>query len=175
MEGSSLKRLLHIGCGSQPLPAWLSQPDFEEVRVDINPEVKPDFVRDMLDLYDIGTFDVIYSSHCLEHLYPYQVPRALAEFRRVLNPNGALIIVVPDLEEVKPDTKPLIDSELGLICGLDMFYGCHSELERNPHMAHHSGFIADTLATALTEAGFKQVETQRLENYNLCATGQKAA
>jgi len=42
-------------------------------------------------------------------------------------------------------------------------------------MAHHSGFIADTLATALTEAGFKQVETQRLENYNLCATGQKAA
>lgn len=175
-----MKRLLHIGCGSQSLPDWLLQPDgaepqFDEVRVDINPLVKPHFVRDMLDLHDIGTFDVIYSSHCLEHLYPYQVPRALAEFRRVLNPQGALIIVVPDLEDVRPDTKPLIDSDLGLLCGLDMFYGRHTELEHNPHMAHHCGFIENTLTEVLKAAGFAQVETQRLTNYNLCATGQKAA
>ena len=173
MEGRRLKRLLHIGCGSQPLPDWL--PHFEEVRVDINPECKPHFVRNMLNLHDIGTFEVIYSSHCLEHLYPHEVPRALAEFSRVLDPHGALILVVPDLEGIRPDTQPLIGSEFGPLCGLDLFYGCHSQIEVNPHMAHHSGFIAPVLKAVMEAAGFEKVQTQRLKNFNLCATGEKAA
>lgn len=168
-----MKRLLHIGCGSQPLPDWL--PGFDEVRVDVEPATKPHFVRDMLNLFDIGTFDVIYSCHCLEHLYPYQVPRALAEFKRVLNSSGACIIVVPDLEDVEPDEKVLMGCEMGPICGLDMFYGYHSVLESQPFMAHHCGFISSTLKAAMLEAGFTKVQTQRLENYNLCATGEKAA
>lgn len=164
-------RLLHIGCGTQPLPDWL--PCDNEVRVDIDPSVKPDFVRNMLDLHDIGTFDVIYSSHCLEHLYPYQVPRALAEFKRVLHPGGAVMIVVPDLEDVTPDTTPLINTEMGLICGLDMFYGAHTELEACPYMAHHCGFTAEVLKRTLEESNFENVTTKRLINYNLCGSGNK--
>jgi ubiquinone/menaquinone biosynthesis C-methylase UbiE len=165
--------LLHLGCGSEPIPDWLSH--FDEVRVDVNPDVKPHFVRDMLNLHDIGTFDVIYCCHALEHLYPYQVPRALAEFKRVLNPGGGVFVVVPDLEDVKPDTTMLMNCDLGPICGLDMFYGHHSSLESNPWMAHHCGFIESTLREALEQAGFEQVKMQRLANYNLCAAGAKAA
>lgn len=175
-----MKRLLHIGCGSQPLPGWLSQ--FEEVRVDIDPACNPHFVRDMLSLHDIGTFDLVYSSHCLEHLYPYQVPKALAEFQRVLNPGGSVLIMVPDLEGITPDTKPVMfvyedgnPVPVHRICGLDMYYGLHTELEVNPHMAHHCGFIAPVLDSVMKEAGFENVITERLENHNLMTSGVKAA
>lgn len=173
LERRFLKRLLHIGCGSQPLPDWLLPA--EEVRVDIDPETKPDFVRDMLNLHGIGTFDWIYSSHCLEHLYPYQVPRCLTEWMRVLNPNGSVLIVVPDLEDVRPTEHVLMDCDLGLICGLDMFYGHHNVLESQPYMAHHCGFISETLEAALKAAGFVNVSMQRLSNYNLCGGGNKPA
>lgn len=167
-----MRRLLHIGCGTEPVPDWLSR--FEEVRVDIEPETNPHFVRDMLNLHDIGTFDAVYSCHNLEHLYPYQVPRALAEFRRVMNPGAAVIIMVPDLEDVRPDTKMLQDCDLGPICGLDMFYGHHAVLESQPYMAHHCGFIQETLAEALKEAGFENVHVERLGNYNLFGTGEQS-
>lgn len=129
----------------------------------------------MLNLHDIGTFDCIYSSHCLEHLYPYEVPRALEEFKRVLNPGGALFVVVPDLEDVKPDTTVIASTGLGPLCGLDMYYGLHTELESNPHMAHHCGFIAPVLHDALLAAGFEQVKAERLDNFNLMGSGQKVA
>lgn len=143
--------------------------------MDIEPAVKPHFVRDMLNLNDIGTFDVIYSCHNLEHLYPYQVPRALAEFRRVLNPAGAVIIMVPDLEDVRPTTKMLADCGMGPICGLDMFYGHHAVLETEPYMAHHCGFIQETLEDALKAAGFENVQVERIGNYNLFGTGENSA
>lgn len=167
-----VKRLLHIGCGTEPLPAWFGD-SIDEVRVDIDPEVDPHFVRNMLNLHEIGTFDIIYSSHCLEHLYPYEVPKALTEFMRVLNDKGAVFIVVPDLEDVRPTTQKLVDCDMGPICGLDMYYGHHAVLESQPYMAHHCGFIASTLQDALDAAGFEKVQTQRLDNYNLCATGEK--
>lgn len=132
-------------------------------------------MRDMLNLHDIGTFDAIYSCHNLEHLYPYQVPRALAEFRRVLNPKGAVIIMVPDLEDIKPDTKIIMDCEMGPICGLDVLYGHHSVLESRPYMAHHCGFIQSTLDSTLKEAGFVDVKVERLGNYNLFGSGAQPA
>ncbi len=165
------RRLLHVGCGSQPLPSWLSQ--FDEVRVDIDPETKPQFVRDMLNLHDLEGFDALYCCHALEHLYPYQVPRALAEFKRVLKPQGAVIIMVPDLEDVRPNLDPILTCDMGPMCGLDLFYGHHAVLESQPYMAHHCGFIASVLKDALIDAGFTKVSTQRLANYNLCGTGEK--
>ena len=72
---------LHIGCGRmQPdetnqLPSWAS--GCKETRLDIDPTANPDIVASMVDLGDIGPFDITYSSHTLEHLYPHQVLDAL--------------------------------------------------------------------------------------------------
>ena len=42
----------------------------------------------------------VYSSHCLEHLDDATVSRVLTEARRMLRPDGALVLKLPDFEQV---------------------------------------------------------------------------
>lgn len=161
-----MRTVLHVGCGRQPLPTWLD--GYEEVRLDIDPGVQPHIVASITELGDIGPFEALYASHCLEHLYPHDVPRALAEFRRVLKPGGLAVILVPDLEDVRPTEDVVYVSEGGPVCGLDMYYGMASLIAANPHMAHHCGFVTETLSDAISAAGFSSVEISRT-NFNLLA------
>lgn len=162
--------ILHVGSGHAALPAWCD--GLAEVRLDIDPNCKPDIVADMLDLGEIGPFDVLYCSHALEHLYPHDVPTALAEFRRVLNPGGALIVFVPDLEGVSATDEVVYESPCGPITGLDMIYGKASYLADAPYMAHHTGFVSSTLAKTLDAAGFHGVTVLRIPEFNLMGSGR---
>ena len=165
-------RVLNVGAGGQTLTEW-GRKGFQVVTLDIAPENNPDIVADMCNMGDIGEFEAVYSSHSLEHLYPHQVSQALSEFRRVLKVGGVVTIMVPDLEDVRPDGRVLGIAESGPISGLHLFYGDPRLIPIQPFMAHHCGFIADTLAEALKEAGFKDVMTQRLPGYNLLGAGIK--
>lgn len=161
--------MLHVGCGGEHLPGWFGECD--EVRLDIDAMHAPDIVASMTDMGDIGGFDVVYSSHSLEHLYPHDVNRALREFARVLKPGGRAVILVPDLEDVRPTTDVVYVSPSGPICGLDMYYGHGRLVEAMPYMAHHCGFTSATLREALEGAGFVSITMTRLPQHNLMATG----
>ncbi len=163
--------ILHAGCGNTPLPDVLN--GLREVRLDIDPRCKPDIVANLTDLGDIGPFDVIYCSHCLEHFYPHEVPKVLSEFKRVLKPGGMCNIFVPDLEDVPPTEDILYESEAGPICGLDMYYGYRRYTDINPYMAHHTGFIQKTLEKVLKQAGFAYVTTHRTKTYDLLGVAMK--
>ena len=166
-----MQTVLHAGCGSEKLPTWLG--GRKEVRLDIDPEVKPDIVAGLTDLGDIGPFDMVFCSHTLEHLYPHQVHQALTEFKRVLRDCGGLIVVVPDLEDVKPTEEKVYDSASGPICGLDMYYGYSKYTAINPYMAHHTGFVKETLTKVITQAGFRQVRVERVDVCNLLGVAVK--
>ena len=166
-----MRKVLHVGCGRSPLPACMT--DCDETRLDIDPGVQPDVVASMLDMGDIGGFDFVYSSHSLEHVYPHEVPVALAEMFRVLKPGGVVTIIVPNLDGVKPDETMLYMSPAGPVCGLDMFYGMSRLIRDRPYMAHHSGFIPETLARAIESVGFQKVHTEALEYWTLSGVGVK--
>lgn len=153
-----------MGCGGDSLPPWLSG---EETRLDIDPKHSPDIVADMRDMGDIGPFDALYCSHALEHLYPHEVQPALEGFRRALKPGGHALIIVPDLEDVRPTEEPLFNSPAGPITGLDLYYGKRSMIETSAHMAHHTGFVSKTLHSAFMGAGFSHAEIRRLPYFNL--------
>lgn len=163
--------VLHVGCGPNPLPAWLS--DYDEVRLDIDPDCQPHIVASMTQMGDIGPFDCVYSSHSLEHLYPHDAVQALAEFRRVLKPGGHIVVFVPDLEGIEATDTPIYESASGPISGRDMIYGLASYVEASPFMAHRSGYVRDTLAKTLQTAGFARNEVRRVSGWNLMAVAVK--
>jgi ubiquinone/menaquinone biosynthesis C-methylase UbiE len=167
-------RILHAGCGGTSLPPWYEGRG-TEVRLDIDPATKPDIVASLTDLGEIGQFDVIYTSHCVEHLYPADVGTALAEFYRVTKPGGHAMVIVPDLEGVQATDEVLYElQDIGPLTGLDLIYGCRYDKARSSYMAHHSGFVSATLEAAMLAAGFETVTMKRLPQYNLMAVGQRA-
>jgi predicted SAM-dependent methyltransferase len=162
-----MKRVLHVGCGRQPMPPFLE--GYEEVRMDIDPACEPDIVASLTDMGDVGSFDAIYGCHVLEHFTSADVARVLAECRRVLRPGGFVLMIVPNLESIRPTRDVVYESDAGPVTGLDMIYGMESMVDASPHMAHRTGFVPSTLREAF--AGFDPVEVRDLTKYNLMAIG----
>jgi len=180
---------LHVGSGPKnpkKIPAAFQGPQWREVRLDIDPAVAPDLVGDIraMPAAQTARFDAVYSSHNLEHLHPHEVPLALAEFFRVLKPGGQALVTCPDLQSVAAHiaqgnlTEPLYQSPAGPIAPLDILYGHRPSLARgNLFMAHCTGFIAKTLAQAMAEAGFADIQVQRrgAPHFDLWALGRRPA
>jgi SAM-dependent methyltransferase len=179
-------KILHVGCGAKniaKLPKPFRSPQWQEVRLDINPDVKPDIIGTMTDMKeaDDAEFDAVYSSHNIEHLYPYEVEIALKEFSRVLKPRGFCVITCPDLQAVAQLvvedklTEPAYQSPAGPISPIDMLYGHRPQLARGNHyMAHRCGFTARVLANSIVSAGFSKSSATRYPSaFALWAIGTK--
>lgn len=166
--GSGFKRIDHT-----PFAGW----PWQEIRLDIDPEVQPDLVGSLTDLSAVtsDSMDAVYSSHNLEHLLPHEVPTALAEFLRVLRPGGLALITCPDLQAVAALvaedrlTEPAYMSPAGPIAPIDMIYGHRRAMaEGNLYMAHRCGFTEKVLKATVGNAGFAQaVSLRRPERFDL--------
>jgi SAM-dependent methyltransferase len=173
MAVETARTVLHVGCGpAHPAklhPAVRGQ-GWREVRLDIDPAVGPDIIASTTDMTAVptGFADAIWSSHNVEHLYPHEVPIALAEFRRVLKPDGLVLVTLPDLQRVAELIaqdrleEPAYVSPAGPIAPLDILYGHRPPIAAgNVYMAHRTGFTARTLGQALMRAGFARAIVQR--------------
>lgn len=92
------KKAIDIGCG--PLDRSHEFPDFDLVRVDIREDVNPDYRCSVDNLpFDTGSFDLVFSSHVLEHFRRNKWQDVLAEWVRVISkPEGEMILVLPNVE-----------------------------------------------------------------------------
>lgn len=172
--GPGPRSVLIAGSGPEKMPEW-EQNGFAATYLDIEPRNNPDVVASMTELPEkIGPFSVVFCCHALEHLYPHEVYWALTEFKRVLKPGGIAVIMVPDLEDVKPTEDILDYPEAGPITGLHLYYGDSRQIREFPYMAHHSGFVKETLEKAMKTAEFDSVTTKRMTHYNLLGIGLKA-
>ncbi|WP_442677927.1 class I SAM-dependent methyltransferase [Sphingomonas sp. ASY06-1R] len=167
------RRVLHVGCGSATIakmPDGFQDGSWEEVRFDINPDVRPDIVGTITDMRAVAdsSVDVVYSSHNIEHVFPHEVDGVLAEFHRVIKPDGFAVVTCPDLEEVARHVAegrledPLYVSPAGPITPLDILYGHIAAIRRGEvYMAHRTGFTARTLAQHGRAAGFPALGVRR--------------
>ena len=171
-----MKTFLHVGCGpkrkEQTTRAFNSS-DWNELRLDIDPSVQPDIIGTMTDMSAVPSesVDAVFSSHNIEHLYPHEVPLALAEFKRVLKPDGFVVITCPDLQSVcaliadDKLTEPAYISPAGPIAPLDILYGHRPPMARgNLYMAHRCGFTEKVLTGTLQASGFTAVAARRREH-----------
>lgn len=180
---SARRSVLHVGCGYPSAhrlhSIFRAGDEWQEIRLDIDEKVKPDIVCSTVDMsasISTGSVDAVWTSHTIEHLYDHEVSAALAEFRRVLAPNGFLLLRCPDLETVAESLlcngieHIVYELPAGPVTPLDILYGYRpSVADGNLFMAHRTGFTDKRMGRMLMEAGFAEARTKRTEGFDLWA------
>ncbi|MFV3077087.1 class I SAM-dependent methyltransferase [Niveispirillum fermenti] len=164
-----MRRLLHVGCGLKRRDGTtrgFAGAGWTETRLDVASDVRPDIVGSITDMSMIpsGSFDGVYSSHVLEHLFAHDVITALQECRRVLSPRGVMVLTCPDMQAAAKEIaegrllEPMYQSEAGPVAAIDMVFGLRWAIkDGHVHMAHRSGFTLPVLGGLLSGVGFGQV------------------
>jgi predicted SAM-dependent methyltransferase len=155
------KLALDIGCG--PIDRSDQFPGFKLVRVDIRDECNPDYRCDVRMLpFDDKTFDLVFSSHVLEHFSRDEWENVLDEWLRVLKNDGEILLILPNLEWAFEQYK-----ELGELNedALNVLYGAQS----NEFDYHYNGFYPKRIKNKLEEKGF--TVSLSFQGYNMFVQG----
>jgi len=163
--------LLNVGCGpidGARLPSHFDS--WRQLRVDVDPAVKPDILADLTDLSKIAdsSADAVWAAHCVEHLYEHQVRLALSEFRRVLRDDGFACVIVPDLQTVANYLvadrlhEPLYQSAAGPVTPHDIIFGFGPAIAAGQSaMGHRCGFTPGMLQRCFAGQRFGEVLLRR--------------
>lgn len=93
---------------------------------------------------------VVYTSHMLEHLYPWDAEHCLRECHRVLTPKGLLRIAIPDLDQMVSAFRECEPQEF-----LASIYEYGRGMDKNSHHWHYNFY---SLSRLLRSLGFSSVE-----------------
>lgn len=151
-EYGKKKRALDIGAGSDRR-SW---PGYQTFTTDIREAASPDYVLDSLDLsLPDEHFDLVASSHHLEHLPRFEQERIWGEIFRVCKPGGRIEHIVPNLQWA---AAHIIDGNVDENV-MNVLYGSQEkqgyEREYNTHYFGYTPEIGKALAES---AGFVDVE-----------------
>lgn len=178
------KTILHVGSGKSTIASSIFTEDLVgciEYRLDIDSKNNPDICLDATNLsgLDDEQFDVVYTSHMMEHLDYFQVVPTIKDFLRVLKPNGEARIVVPNLKAIAAEISTgnllgkIYDSPGGPISAIDMLYGHRASVLRGSEfMRHKTGFTKESFESMLLTAGIDSFKVQEI-GYNLLVSVYK--
>ena len=138
---------LNLGAGDWHIDGYKSI-DIDDVDLHVHPWPWKD-----------NSIEAIYAGHILEHFDRGDGVKFLSECYRILRPEGALEIAVPDMDIF---AECIITGDWGQVCGyqwksLDRFMG-GDESEINLLQRHRYMYCWASLAWTLKEIGFETVE-----------------
>lgn len=131
---------INIGCGMYRPPGWIN--------VDVQEIAAPDVVASAEDLpFTDSSATHVYAGHVLEHMdLDGQLHAALVEIRRVLRPDGELMVVGPDLDRAKALWPEMVDA---------IWPGAQHEA---PGAKHLWPSTVETTVDAIVNAGYYATE-----------------
>lgn len=140
---------VNVGCGKRILPGFLNVDAVNRPGVD---HVCPAHALPIPD----ASATLVMAIHVVEHVYPWEVPTLLAEWARVLAPDGQLVLEMPDV------LKAARNLAEGLRIGkhpdqahMWAIYG--DDTLCDPWMMHKSGWWFTRLQPLVEAAGFVSV------------------
>lgn len=136
---------LHLGCGSKFIPGFEHVDSTHYRHLDHCADVSS------LSMYANNSVDLIYACHVLEHFGRHEYLAVLAEWHRVLAPNGVLRLSVPDFGVVAS-----LYMQSGLQDGLSGLVGLVSGGQRDSTDYHKMIFDRNLLTSSLLNVGFRE-------------------
>jgi len=121
--------------------------------VDINTGSLTDVVCDvtkLIEKFELGSIDEIYSRHVIEHFSQKQIPSLLKSWIDLLKPNGKITLNFPDLDKyvdyyIKHRSKIPVQEFARWVYGN----------QTDQYDVHKAGFNGKYMADILTELGIK--------------------
>lgn len=168
---STPPRNLHLGCFDKAIPGWintdvtphlflarvpglpsllfkmglLSQLRYEQHQQKVFHSVRYLDVKKKFP-FAADSFDNVYSSHLLEHLYFHQAILCLRETHRVLKKGGLVRIAIPDLDKMVADYDPQHPEPF-----LESIFEAKQKRDKNRHQWHYNEI---SLTRLLKDIGF---------------------
>jgi len=180
------KVLLHLGCGDrtkEQTTHGFKNGDWVEIRFDGEASANPDIEGDSrtLDGVQDESVDAVFCSHHLQHHYANDIPLVLESVKRVLKPDGFVILVGVDLQAVArlvaedKLTEAAYTTETGIITPLDLLYGHRGMMAKGDFtQVHRSGLTMNVLMATLKEVSFGSVVGyQRPETFEYWVVASK--
>jgi len=150
------KQILDLGCGPSH---WNFGTEGQVTRCDMRDECEPDYKIDLRMLpFAPESFDIVFSSHVLEHFGRDELEGVLKEWLKVLKPDGEFRIVVPNLEWA---AKEILEGRTSWDA-LNVLYGSQ-EYHLN---FHKNGFTPKRLRFLLEKVGL-DVVIEETSGYNI--------
>lgn len=136
---------IHLGCGDINHPKM--------VNVDLRPASHIHYLSNVekLPMFSSDCADLIYVSHCLEHISYMRLDVVLQEWQRVLKPGGILRLSVPDFDtivEIYKDSANNISEILPPLLGGQNY----------KYNFHYSAFNGKYLTSILKKNGFEDIK-----------------
>lgn len=156
VEENQLKGV-DIGCG----PTYVTLPGCGQLlRVDIDEQWKPDYRCDVRQLpFGDREFDIVHSSHVLEHFYKTETIPLLKEWTRILKLDGKLFLNLPDFDWAVQNLNNESASPEHIH---NVIYGGHY----NEHDVHHTFFNEAKIKHFLDQIGM-EIEIFSRQGYNM--------
>jgi predicted SAM-dependent methyltransferase len=138
-----MENKLHIGPGKTYLEGW--------VNIDVFSSVKADIYCSALAIpYPPEHFDIVYSSHLLEHFNRHMILAALGHWRNLLKVGGILRLAVPDFAAIVfryMKNGGDLEELMGLLYGG----------QNNIYDCHHIVFNTKLLTKYLPQVGLRKI------------------
>lgn len=147
---------IDIGCG----PIRRDIEGTVPVRVDIRENCDPDYRCDVRNLpFADGSFDIVFSSHVLEHFPRSEWKTVLKEWLRLVSPQGKISLVLPNImwAATRMVVDHIIDDDV-----LNVLYGAQSYA----YDFHYNGLTPERVSEALKDEGFEVTNIHHI-HYNM--------
>lgn len=151
------KKIVDLGSG--PQDQSYATDEGKVLRVDIREDAKPDFRCDVRRTpFATGEFDIVFSSHTLEHFCRTDLPVVLDEWTRIMKPDGEMRLLLPNLKwAAQHIMNDEIDNDV-----MNVLYGAQTYDEN----FHKVGLTPQIVEQLLAERGFTKFIWD-YENYHM--------